>query len=206
MENSGGRSGSAVPSDVVRPEEAWDLGTLVPRRRRLVVDRTYQLRVSGLAAAATLLLLLLLNLSLFFSGPAPGASAGTADRPEAGSLDGAYRAQFGLLLVGSLVFLGGVFLVGILESHRTAGAAFAIRRGLQAFGAGDHGARVRLRRGDHLQDLGEAFNAMAADVSSQTIREAEALDALAAKAEAAGNREVAVDLRRLADARRRPRG
>lgn len=207
MRTPAGPPGPAAPAEIRPSEEAWRLGALGPRRRKWVVDPRYQLRVSGLAAAATLLLLLLLNLSLFFAGPTPAPVSVAADSKVNGlvSLDGAYRVQFGLLLAGSLVFLGGIFLVGILESHRTAGAAFAIRRGIEALREGDHGARVTLRRGDHLQELGTAFNAMAADVETRANRDADSLEALAARAETTGSRDVAVELRRLADARRRPR-
>jgi HAMP domain-containing protein len=48
-----------------------------------------------------------------------------------------------------------------MESHRTAGAAFAIRRTVDQLRLGDRGARVRLRRGDHLQELARAVNELA---------------------------------------------
>jgi signal transduction histidine kinase len=64
-------------------------------------------------------------------------------------------------MIGSVVFVAGVIAVGVLESHRTAGAAYAIRRSVDQIRAGQSGVRVRLRRGDHLQALAASVNQLA---------------------------------------------
>ncbi|HEX4823439.1 MAG TPA: hypothetical protein VFV19_03945 [Candidatus Polarisedimenticolaceae bacterium] len=112
------------------------------RRRRYVVDARSQLRAGILVGSLTLGLLVLLNLSVF-TGRDSGATS------------------WALLITGSVVFFTGIVAIGILESHRTAGAAFAIRRTIDAVRDGQRGARVRLRRGDHLQELADAVNALA---------------------------------------------
>jgi hypothetical protein len=61
-------------------------------------------------------------------------------------------------------------LVGVVEAHRTAGAAFAIRRTVDALTAGSLGARVKLRRGDHLQDLASAINRLAEALDAERTR------------------------------------
>lgn len=122
------------------------------RRRHYVVDARYQLRAGILVGLVTLALLALLNASLFMRDRHGQAT------PNLPHTDG---TSWALLLVGSGVFLLGVLAVGVMESHRTAGAAFAIRRTVDQLRLGDRGARVRLRRGDHLQELARAVNELA---------------------------------------------
>jgi signal transduction histidine kinase len=116
-----------------------DVPTALPdRRRKILVDPRYQLRAGMIVGLVAFVLLLLVNLSLMTDG-----------------------APWILLLGGSAVLLGGIVLVGVVEAHRTAGAAFAIRRTVDALAAGTLGARVKLRRGDHLQELAQAINRLA---------------------------------------------
>jgi signal transduction histidine kinase len=116
-----------------------DVPTALPdRRRKILVDPRYQLRAGMIVGLVAFVLLLLVNLSLMTDG-----------------------APWILLLGGSAVLLGGIVLVGVVEAHRTAGAAFAIRRTIDALAAGTLGARVKLRRGDHLQELAQAINRLA---------------------------------------------
>ena len=75
-----------------------------------------------------------------------------------------------VLLGGSVVLLGGIVLVGVVEAHRTAGAAFAIRRAVDTLATGARGARVRLRRGDHLQELAAAVNRLAEALDAERDR------------------------------------
>ena len=72
--------------------------------------------------------------------------------------------------MGSAVFLGGVVVVGLLESLRTAGAAFAIRRVVDGIRDGQSQVRVQLRRGDHLQDLARSINQLAETIDMERLR------------------------------------
>jgi len=143
------------------------------RRRQFVVDARYQLRSGVLVGSVAIVLLVLLNASLILPHRTPLATAATAAmaatpvRPPFAAPD---RPSFALLLVGSAVFLGGVVLVGFLESHRTAGAAFAIRRVVDGLRDGQSQVRVRLRRGDHLQDLAHSINQLAETIDTERLR------------------------------------
>ena len=138
-------------------------GPIRGRRRRIVIDPRYQLRGGLFAGAITLVLLALLNASLVLErGAASPAAAGSG--AAALPID---RGTSLLALVGSALFLAGVILVGVLESHRTAGAAYAIRRVLDALREGRSGERVRLRRNDHLKELGEAVNRLADSIDDE---------------------------------------
>ncbi len=153
-----------------RPDDARPAGA-VPggglsgwRRRQFVVDARYQMRASVLVGAVALVLLVLLNTSLILQDQAAAATEAIAVHP---LLAGQDRTSWALLFLGSAVFLGGVILVGVLESHRTAGAAYAIRRAVDAIRDGGSDIRVRLRRGDHLQDLATSVNQLAETIDEE---------------------------------------
>ncbi len=137
------------------------------RRRRFVVDARYQLRSGVLVGITALVLLILLNASLMVHEPAGASTVGPSVRPVIGGQD---RATFGLLIFGSGVFFAGVVLVGLLESHRTAGAAFAIRRAVEGIREGRSAIRVRLRRRDHLQELARSINQLAETIETERAR------------------------------------
>ena len=139
------------------------------RRRQLVVDARYQLRAGVLVGMVAIVLLVLLNAALIPQArkSVGQAMAASTTRPPVGGQD---RASWALVLVGSAVFLGGVVLVGVLESHRTAGAAYAIRRAVDAIRDGRPEIRVRLRRGDHLQDLAHSVNQLAERIDAERLR------------------------------------
>jgi hypothetical protein len=137
------------------------------RRRRWVVDAPYQLRAGVLVGSVAIVLLALLNASLVTHTRAAAATATV--RP---LLTGEDRGSWVFLLLGSALFLVGVVLVGLLESHRTAGAAYAIRRAVEALREGRGGVRVRLRRGDHLQELAASINDLAETIDAERQRRA----------------------------------
>ena len=137
------------------------------RRRQFVVDARYQLRAGVLVGIVAIALLVLLNASLILPERTPSDSLAASPRPPFQASD---RSSFALLLLGSAVFLGGVVVVGLLESHRTAGAAFAIRRAVDGLRDGQTEVRVRLRRGDHLQDLARSINQLAETIDMERLR------------------------------------
>ena len=135
------------------------------RRRRYLIDARYQLRGGILVGTMTLVLLFLLNASLITRDRRDSAAGPAAEAPRAvPRTDG---VSWALLLVGSAVFIGGVLAVGVVESHRTAGAAFAIRRAVEQIREGQRGVRVRLRRGDHLQELARSINTLSESLDAE---------------------------------------
>lgn len=137
------------------------------RRRRYVVDARYQLRAGALVGGAALVLLILLNVSLISHGRAGASVAEPAAHRLAAGQSG---TSFALLMLGSLTFIAGVILIGLLESHRTAGAAFAIRRAVDEIREGKTEIRVRLRRRDHLQELARSINRLAETIDGERAR------------------------------------
>jgi hypothetical protein len=157
---------------------------LFGRRRRLVVNPRYQLRFSILSVVVVFALLLLLNMSLFFSSLQSGRTF-LEFAPELKAYIQAHeRVQLDLILLGSVVFLVGVFLISFLESHRTAGAAFNLGRRLRDVQIGHYYSRLSLRRGDGLREVEDAFNNMARALSDRTWEEVETLKDLGDRAAA----------------------
>ena len=154
------------PDDGRTAGNAPDGGSYGWRRRQLVVDARYQLRSGMLVGSVAVVLLVLLNASLFIQHRMQTATAAASVRP---LLAGEDRMSFVLLLAGSAVFLGGVFLVGLFESHRTAGASYAIRRAVDAIRDGESEIRIHLRRGDHLQDLARSINQLAETIDRERL-------------------------------------
>jgi hypothetical protein len=129
------------------------------------MDARYQLRAGIMVGAVAVALLILLNVSLMGQNAAPPGVAGAPARVAAET--GPDRSSWALLLLGSGAFVAGVIAIGVLESHRTAGAAYAIRRSIDQLREGRTGVRVKLRRGDHLQELAKALNQLAESLDAQ---------------------------------------
>ena len=176
------------------------------RRRRFLVKRSYQLKISLLVVAVVLTLVVLLNFSLITSA-VQDTEATLSIAPEFEEyLKAQDRAQFLLILLASLIFVIGVFLVSLLETHKTAGAAVNIRNRLDEVRAGNLEARAKLRKGDNLMELEQAFNRMAEALGDRNWQEIEILERLAASLEQRQDRpappEIAAEIRRLAEVRR----
>jgi hypothetical protein len=99
-----------------------------------------------------------------------------------------------------VIFIGGVFVITILETHRTVGAVYAIRRRLVEAREGDLHSPLRLRQGDTLTDLVEPFNDLMSDLGERARAEADELDRLADEAGEAST--LSAPLRELAQHKR----
>ena len=103
------------------------------------------------------------------------------------------------------VIAAGVALLALVESHRSAGAAHSLGSTLEDCAEGRFGARASLRKNDHLQGLKGAMNRMAERLEERSREEAAALEALAARLEAAKDEAerdgITGELRQLASSR-----
>jgi len=162
-----------------RARRWWILG----QRRTFLVDWRNQLRLTLLAVATVAILLVALVVSLQLSR-ARSAEVLAAKAPAlAGLLEEQNRTALYLQLAASAVFLAMVALVSVLETHKTAGAAFNLSRTVARLRDGESGVRVTLRQGDNLQSLAHAFNEMSIALDERRFRDAEALRNLAEQAE-----------------------
>jgi hypothetical protein len=152
------------------------------QRRQFLIDRRLQLRAASLAAGVVLALVLLLNLALHVDR-GRSAEALVSDAPELAELVRSQnRVELSLVLLASAVFVAGVFVVTVLETHRTSGAAYNLVRRLRDVRDG-RPVDLRLRRGDNLLEVERAFNEMTAALRERAARELEALDEIAASME-----------------------
>ncbi len=159
-------------------------GQSSPRRRRsFLVNRRYQLRTAALVGTVVLVLLVFLNLSIYSSGLSESERL-TRESPELASFVKAQdRTLVFLVVLGSMVFLVGVFLVSVLETHKTAGACVNLARRLDDIRDGRYDTALRLRRDDHLVELEPVFNRMARALQQRTWEDIEGLEDLASRIE-----------------------
>lgn len=148
-------------------------------RRQYLVNRERQLRSAFLVLVVVLLLLVPLNYSLHTVRQQETATI-TASNPQLRPLmESRDRTELIVGLVASMVIMVGVFALTIIETHRTAGAAFAIRRRLDLIREGHFDTDLHLRGGDNLRELEMPFNAMMEALRSRAVDEARTLEELA---------------------------
>jgi methyl-accepting chemotaxis protein len=152
---------------------------LLGRRRKFFLNRPHQLRATLLTAAAVLVMLVILNLVLY-SISVSSTNQVLSDSPElARMIKGQARLQLLLILLASVVFLAGVFVVSVLESHRTAGVAAKLARHMSRVESGQYNTQLHLRREDHMQEVQAAFNQMTRALRDRIWHEVETLERLA---------------------------
>lgn len=172
------------------------------RRRRYLVDRNTQLKASLLSSLAVLLLLVFINL-LWYLVSAKSAAAVLASSPElARQLASQQRTVYLLMLGASCLVLIGVAMVTILETHRTAGAAYNLAARMGEIEQGSYDVHAVLRKDDNLKNLAQAFNRMSLSLRDRTLLQAETLGSMAEEAEKitdeAGGHALATELHQLA--------
>ncbi len=149
-------------------------------RRIFLINKRYQIKASVLTATVVLILLVFINL-LLYSASVRSSAEIVAQAPEFADVIRAQdQAQFYLILLASGVFLVGVFIVSILETHKTAGAAYNLGRRMAELRDGNYRTSLNLRKGDHLIELETSFNDLANALRQRTEMDAIELEAIAA--------------------------
>lgn len=90
----------------------------------------------------------------------------------------------GLLLRWVGVFVVIIAILSIFVSHKIAGPVYRFERSARVISSGDLTQRVRLRHGDELRELQDAFNTMAEALCGMVKKDREVIQKLVA----AGNR------------------
>jgi signal transduction histidine kinase len=184
-----------------RPASTTRAAGLFGKRRDFLINKRYQLRAGFLTAAVVLVLLVLLNLTVYTTATS-NADKILADAPELAPMVRAQeRVELFLIVLISLIYLAGVFLVTILETHRTAGAAHSLAKRMAEIRSGRYKSRVSLRKGDNLRELEDAFNEMSSSLEERSWRDIEILTELAKEADRV-DAALALRLRELAESKR----
>ncbi len=171
----------------------WGLG----QRRTFLVDRRSQLRTTLVAGVVVAAILTAFLVTLHVSRER-ATEALVAHVPSlAEALAAQNRSEFTFQLAAAIVFLTIVVVVTLLETHKTAGAAFNLSRQMHEVRSGEYGTRVSLRRGDNLQSVGQAFNDMSIAIDERLWRDFEVFSGLAEQARRVTDPQ---DIRDLAEA------
>ena len=134
-------------------------GRFLGRRRKFIVDSSYQVR-TALVAVLGMAFLAGFSVALFhfLSVESARDSARRSPLLADGAASSDARSVLYLVAVG-ILFVAAVFVVEILETHKTAGVVYKVTRGLTEIEAGLWGSTVSLRRSDNFKEMEEAFNA-----------------------------------------------
>lgn len=150
------------------------------RRRRLLVHRRFQMHAALRGLIGTGVLVTILSFVLYEVNEETSRDLVQMAPFMKAQLDRSDRITLFSLILGSLVFLAGVFFLELVESHRTAGAMLNLRRRLEELRSGRLAAHLKLRRNDSFPELDKAFNEAAASLRARAEGEMAALARLSA--------------------------
>lgn len=167
------------------------LGLVLGRRRTLVVDPRYQLRVAGAAAGLMLVGALLFAGAIHLETLRLQEVVTQHDPDIARALQGQGSLDILLMAVIGVALTLGALLLALVETHRVAGPALSLKRALERIQAGDYTSSVQLRRGDRLHTLSASVNELREALAKGTAEEAEILESLADRVDAAKSEEDA---------------
>jgi len=174
-------------------------------RRRYLIDPKRQLRTTLMTTSLVVVLVILVNLGFGFLR-SNQASFLSAAAPQLSPVIEEQETVYSLaMVVFSVMLVAAVSIKTIVETHRTAGAVFAVRQRMERVTAGDYDISLRLRENDNLEDLVRPFNAMVASLRDNASRDASRFERLTARAEDLGpaGEDLAAELRGLARDRSR---
>lgn len=148
------------------------------RRRNILVDRPYQHRLSLMTS-----LMALLPPALFFGIYSLITAEGSRRIIEASpALEDMVRIQNrteSLMILAAVLFYGiGVYLVTLLESHRTAGFIHRIDGRLSELTSGNYAGALTPRRDDHFRYLAVTTNRLGNALQQRAEDDLSALDTL----------------------------
>lgn len=151
-------------------------------RRKYVIDRRRQYRSAALTSGLALILLIVVNIAFAVLRNAQSVVLSAAS-PQLRPVLEAQDTKIGAMLIAvSIFFVVGVFVITIAETHRTAGAVYALQKALDRVRVGDFQTMLRLRPRDTLLDLRFPFNDMLNSLRNRALAEADELEELAAAA------------------------
>jgi len=140
------------------------------RRRNYLVDGSYQVK-TAIIAVMGMVFLLAFAAVLFHLVGLENALTNSPGRA------GDARTVLYLVAAG-ILFVAAVFIIEILETHKTAGVVLKVTRGLKDLEVGTWGARVTLRKNDNFRELEEGFNTLARSLRDRIEDDLGALQAL----------------------------
>ena len=137
-------------------------------RRRYLIDPKRQLRTAVMTTSLVAILALVANLGFALLRTSQ-TSFLAAVAPQLTPVLEKQDTTFSLtMIVLSLILVVAVSLKTIVETHRTAGAVFAVRQRLERVKEGDLQVSLKLRRHDNLHLLFENLRGVTGQISSSS--------------------------------------
>ena len=173
-------------------------------RRHYLIDPRRQLRAVVMTTSVVGVLVILVNVG-FALLRITQSSFLSAVAPQLGPVLERQETTYSWVMIGfSVVLVAAVSAKTIVDTHRTAGAVFAVKQRLERVRQGDLHVTLKLRRNDNLQDLEQPFNEMVSALRDRALDDASRLDELAAEANRLGTEgeDIARGLQTLAISRR----
>jgi len=172
------------------------------RRRNYLVDKRSQLVTVAMVGLLTAMLLVLINLGLYVARSWTTAEMVTHAPQLRRALDEQSQVEGRRVLIASGVMLLVIMAMTVLQTHRTAGAAYKLRLNLAELRKGKYGIRTVLRRGDKLRDMEREFNGLSQALLERSNQIAVELEDAAAAADRVSTpveaHEIGDRLRRMA--------
>jgi methyl-accepting chemotaxis protein len=151
------------------------------RRRTFLIKTGLQLRYMGIIVSTMLLVAFGVGWIIYYTSwnrisTTPDL---TIDR-----LAGIFDEVNSLLVRWVVIFLIAIAILSVFVSHKIAGPVYRLERSTKIVAAGDLTQTVKLRHGDELRDLQDAFNTMSESLRKMVAKDREVIGRLVL----AGNR------------------
>ena len=130
------------------------------RRTRYIVRKEFQLKYIGLVLGVVLISSLIAGYTVYYNSWVLLGESLAKVYPQ-GRLVAIFRSV-NIKLAVNVLFLAMLSIgLSIIASHRIAGPIYRIISFVRGLTSGNYSARLRLRKGDDLQDLADALNELA---------------------------------------------
>ena len=130
------------------------------KRSQYIVEKDIQYRYVELILMYILMFFLVTVVIIYFSGWRQIVQKLSNVYPQA-MLAGILNIVYLRLWIGFIILLPIAFVSAVLASHKIAGPLVRIKRSLNQLIEGNYNITVKLRKGDHLQDVADQLNKLA---------------------------------------------
>jgi len=129
------------------------------RRKRYLIKQGLQFRYIGVVFALVILASIITGYTVFATGWMLLGEKLASVYPQ-GRLIYVFKAANAALMRNLLLASPFIFLLALISSHKIAGPIYRIEKDMSEIARGNLALRIKLRRGDELQDIADAINAM----------------------------------------------
>ena len=129
------------------------------RRKKYLIKQGLQFRYIGVVFALVILASIITGYTVFATGWTLLGEKLASVYPQ-GRLIYVFKAANVALMRNLLLASPFIFLLALISSHKIAGPIYRIEKDMSEIARGNLALRIKLRRGDELQDIADAINAM----------------------------------------------